>query len=95
MTRTNYRVLAYYENEMYNTEMYNTESYIMIINARSEEELDSYMTCTDMYYEVLDEAQCCNIRDIKLAESIIIDGTNIYRDSEPYDKLIDLLSMIY
>lgn len=90
MTRTNYRVLAYYENEMYSK-----ECYIMIINARSEEELDSYMTCTDMYYEILDEAQCCTMRDIKLAESIIIDGTNIYRDSEPYDKVIDLLSMIY
>lgn len=90
MTRTNYRVLAYYENEMYNK-----ECYIMIINARSEEELDSYMICTDLYYEVLDEDECCTIRDIKLAESIIIDGTNIYRDSETYDKVIDLLSMIY
>lgn len=90
MTRTNYRVLAYYENEMYNK-----ECYIMIINARSEEELDSYMTCTNMYYEVLDEDECCTIRDIKLAESIIIDGKNIYRDNEVYDKVIDLLSMIY
>lgn len=90
MTRTNYRVLAYYENEMYNT-----ESYIMIINARSEEELDSYMTCTDMYYEVLDEDECCTIGDIKLADSIIIDGIRIYKDNETYTKAIELLSIIY
>ena len=90
MTRTNYRVLAYYENEMYNK-----ECYIMISNARSEEELDSYMTCTDMYYEILDEDECCIIEDIKLADSIIIDGIRIYKDNEAYDKLIDLLSMIY
>lgn len=90
MTRTNYRVLAYYENEMYNT-----ESYIMIINARSGEELDSYMTCTDLYYEVLNEDECYTIRDIKLADSIIINGIRIYKDNEAYDKVIDLLSMIY
>lgn len=38
MTRTNYRVLAYYEDDCYSNEVY-----MSIINARSEEEINTYI----------------------------------------------------
>lgn len=90
MKRTNYRVLAYYEDECYNKEVY-----MFIINARSEEELNTYLECSDLYCEILDEDECCSLSDIMLADSILIEGVRVYKDNAMYDNVLKLLGMLY
>lgn len=88
MNRTNYRVLSYYENQVYST-----ECYIMIINARTVDDIHNYMKETGMYYDIIDEGKCQNIEDIKLAGSILFEGDRIYKENEKYNKVIEVLKL--
>ena len=91
MTRTNYRVLAYYrEAWAYD----NTECYISIINAKSKLDVVNYFDSTDLYYEILNEQECDCIEDVRKADSVLIEGVRIYSNNVAYEKAIALLGVI-
>lgn len=91
MTRTNYRVLAYYEDDCYSNEVY-----MFIINARSEEEINTYFENGDLYWEILDEDECCTLSDIIRADSVLIEGVRFYKDHDSrYESAIKLIGMLY
>lgn len=88
MKRRNYRVLSYYENQVYNT-----DCYIDVVNARSIDDIHEYFKQTDMYYEILDEGKCQNIADVRLADSILFEGERVYKENENYNKVVELVSL--
>lgn len=90
MTRTNYRVLAYYDNDMYSKEVY-----IFIINARNREELENYLDTSDLYYEVIEEDYCSNLGVVARADSILIEGQRIYKDNPMYKPVLDMIGGLY
>ena len=71
--------------------MYSTACYIMIINARSLDEIHAYMKQTGMYYEMIDDVECRNIEDIELADSILFGGKRIYKENQDYNTIIECL----
>lgn len=90
MTRTNYRVLAYYKDDMYSKEVY-----IFIINARNRSELEDYLRALDIYYEVLEEDKCDNLSVVQHADSILIEGQRIYKDNPMYQSALDIIGGLY
>jgi hypothetical protein len=66
----------------------------MIINARSEDEISEYMKQSDMYYEVIDNVECQDIKDIELAGLILFEGDAYHRGNEKYNTIIECLRLI-
>lgn len=73
--------------------MYNTDCYIMIINAQSVDAIHAYMKQTGMYYEIIDDVECQNIKDIELADSILFEDDRIYKENEKYSTVIECLRL--
>lgn len=90
MTRTNYRVLAYYKDDMYSKEVY-----IFIINACNRSELENYLGSLDIYYEILEEDKCDYLNMVAKADSILIEGQRIYKDGVMYQLALDIIGGFY